>query len=281
MASFKFNFNTPEKDPQLHEKDPIKWIEAVKIEIKDQAKNIDDIAKHAKMFACGEVNIGHVITSVLQVKAENRTENVLELAEKEHSDLVPGKYEGGLKIWECTYDLIEYLEQEQIQFENLNVLDLGCGVGILGIYALLKGGVVTFQDYNKEIIENVTIFNVLLNIEDNSQGDKITDIEKCEFYSGDWESFNNILHNDLKYDVILTSETIYNTNNYDKLIKLFNQRLKKPGTVYVAAKNHYFGVGGGTKEFKKAIEESGKLKADIVWEKSSGIRREVIKIKQL
>ncbi|XP_050666199.1 uncharacterized protein LOC126966262 isoform X2 [Leptidea sinapis] len=93
MASFKFNFNTPEKDPQLHEKDPIKWIEAVKIEIKDQAKNIDDIAKHAKMFACGEVNIGHVITSVLQVKAENRTENVLELAEKEHSDLVPGKYE--------------------------------------------------------------------------------------------------------------------------------------------------------------------------------------------
>lgn len=55
---------------------------------------------------------------------------------------------GGFKIWECTYDLIEYLEKNQdIDLKNAKVLDLGCGVGILGIYALLRGATVTFQDY--------------------------------------------------------------------------------------------------------------------------------------
>ena len=29
------------------------------------------------------------------------------------SDLVPGVYEGGLKTWECSLDLVEYLHQLQ------------------------------------------------------------------------------------------------------------------------------------------------------------------------
>lgn len=59
---------------------------------------------------------------------------------------------GGLKIWECTYDLVEYLEEnsEVVNFHNLKALDLGCGAGILGIYAFLKGAFVTFQDYVSE-----------------------------------------------------------------------------------------------------------------------------------
>lgn len=56
---------------------------------------------------------------------------------------------GGLKIWECTNNLIEYFEKnsDEINFKDLKVLDLGCGAGILGIYAFLKKAVVTFQDY--------------------------------------------------------------------------------------------------------------------------------------
>lgn len=56
---------------------------------------------------------------------------------------------GGLKIWECTNDLIEYFveNENEGQMKDLNVLDLGCGAGILGIYAFLSGSVVTFQDY--------------------------------------------------------------------------------------------------------------------------------------
>jgi predicted RNA methylase len=56
---------------------------------------------------------------------------------------------GGLKIWECTNDLIEYLleNESNIELKDAKVLDLGCGAGILGIYAFLRGSFVTFQDY--------------------------------------------------------------------------------------------------------------------------------------
>ena len=31
------------------------------------------------------------------------------------------------------------------------------------------------------------------------------------------------------------------------------------GTVYMAAKKHYFGVGGGTRQFLSKVEEDGEL----------------------
>lgn len=45
--------------------------------------------------------------------------------------------------------MIEYFDKnsDAINFKDFKVLDLGCGAGILGIYAFLKKAVVTFQDY--------------------------------------------------------------------------------------------------------------------------------------
>ncbi|XP_045498482.1 histidine protein methyltransferase 1 homolog isoform X1 [Colias croceus] len=281
MASFKFNFNGVSETEQIKSTDNaeinIEWLKSEKIEVADQVENLETIAKHAKMFMCGDVEIGHIVTNELQIN--NGTDNAVELAEKEHSDLITGKYEGGLKIWECTYDLIEYLEENNICLENKKVVDLGCGSGILGIYAFQKHASVTFQDYNKEIIEHVTIPNVILNIEDEEN--RKNEIQKCQFYSGDWQSFNEILAENEKYDIILTSETIYNLSNYDKLVNFFNQRLTNDGTVYIAAKTYYFGVGGGMRQFEQALTNSGKFKFEIVWNTTSGIQREIMKITRL
>lgn len=51
------------------------------------------------------------------------------------SDLISGVYEGGLKVWECTYDLLELIEKDMETFGGKTVLDLGCGAGLLGILA--------------------------------------------------------------------------------------------------------------------------------------------------
>lgn len=69
-----------------------------------------------------------------------------------HSDLLSGKYEGGLKTWECTKDLSTFLMTEIIQkskskLKGKKILDLGCGSGILGIVCLINEADVTFQDY--------------------------------------------------------------------------------------------------------------------------------------
>lgn len=80
---------------------------------------------------------------------------------------------------------------------------------------------------NLEVIENVTIPNVLLNTKDREGA-----LKKCEFFSGDWESFTrlNVSDNEAaKYDLIFTSETIYNPDNHKKLYEVFKQRLKQDG----------------------------------------------------
>ncbi|XP_063363796.1 histidine protein methyltransferase 1 homolog [Cydia amplana] len=282
MSTFKFNFSNDgdaTKDKIEESNEHIVWLECEEIIPNKQIEDIEELLAHARMFACGDVEIGHVVASEAlseMYTTDSEFKNAVELAEKEHKDLVAGKYEGGLKIWECTYDLIEYVDnQTGIQFENKKVLDLGCGAGILGIYTLLKDALVTFQDYNKEILECVTIPNVLLNIEEN---EKALDISKCKFYSGDWASFNSKLADTEVFDIILTSETIYNTTNYDKLIDLFVKRLSKDGEVYVAAKTCYFGVGGGTRQFEASLEKNGLLESQVCWKSTGGILREILKL---
>lgn len=85
----------------------------------------------------------------------------VEATKRNHTDLISGVYEGGLKIWECTQDLADILTQTSADtdndegddqcllngFKGKNVLDLGCGAGVLGILAAIVGAKVTFQDY--------------------------------------------------------------------------------------------------------------------------------------
>lgn len=63
------------------------------------------------------------------------------------SDLIPQVYEGGFKVWECTQDLADFLDEKR-EFEDKRVCDLGCSAGILGILSLNLGAKsVHFQDY--------------------------------------------------------------------------------------------------------------------------------------
>ncbi|XP_034832453.1 histidine protein methyltransferase 1 homolog [Maniola hyperantus] len=277
MASFKFNFSNTEEISETKDNTDITWLSSEEIVPSNQIKDLDDLVSRARMFTCGEVEIGHVLVNNIACSNETGLKNLIELSEKEHSDLVAGKYEGGLKIWECTYDLIEYFEKypDVINFKDAKVLDLGCGAGILGMYAFLKKACfVTFQDYNKEILEYCTIPNVVLNIDEE---EREKEIGRCKFYSGDWTSFDKLLDESEVFDIILTSETIYNQQNYDKLISLFYNRLSDKGTVFVGAKTYYFGVGGGTRQFEAALENTN-LKSEVIMKTSSGIQREIIKI---
>lgn len=108
----------------------------------------------------------------------------------ETSDLIPGQYEGGLKIWECTIDLVDYMRQRQQFLPSIStsrVIELGCGQGFPGIFALQLGYThVLFSDFNKEVIEDITWPNILLNFD--------TAISRgVECFSGDWIDLHHLL----------------------------------------------------------------------------------------
>ncbi|XP_035718765.1 histidine protein methyltransferase 1 homolog [Vespa mandarinia] len=279
---FKFGFsekNDAKENNTDKEKSVLNWINASRIEVApfDYNRNYEpDEYLETKIF---DEIIFKLIRSdkVLCNLIGNNSVNIIE-AESQHSDLIPAKYEGGLKIWECTYDLVEYIIQENIKFETKLVLDLGCGVGIIGLIALLKGALVHFQDYNAEVIRSVTIPNVFLNFKDKQKT-----LEKCEFYCGDWASFTMLLKNDIKngdqkYDFIFTSETIYNPENHRKLYEVFKKKLKPNGIGLIAAKTYYFGVGGGMRQFETIVKEDELFNTEVVWRNSKGLQREILKL---
>ncbi|XP_050072411.1 histidine protein methyltransferase 1 homolog [Anopheles maculipalpis] len=206
-------------------------------------------------------------------------------AESDHSDLIPNRYEGGLKVWECTYDLGEFLatsEERKTELQGRKVLDLGCGAGILGIEALLLGSsCVHFQDYNKDVLTKLTMVNYDLNCRTTNDTDKedretLPPTGEVKFFSGDWGCFTDQYQH--KYDLILTSETIYSTDNYSKLLQLFDRKLEPDGVVYLAAKTYYFGVGGGVRLFEQAIDKDGRFQHKVVWSCETGVKREIVRI---
>ncbi|NXC12369.1 MET18 methyltransferase, partial [Corythaeola cristata] len=243
----------------------------------------------------------HVNMSVVEMMCLDGTdeEGIVSKSVSSHSDLIPGVYEGGLKIWECTFDLIDYFSEAEIQFTNKTVLDLGCGAGLLGIVALKgKAEKVHFQDYNSTVIDEITLPNVVANCinDSNRMGGRDNRktseppskrpkkaecspavLTKCRFFSGEWSEVSQLLLSSnkpfSKYDVILTSETIYNPDHYSTLHDTLAQLLDKHGRVYLASKAHYFGVGGGIYLFEKFIEERNVFKTSIVKIIDKGLQR--------
>ncbi|NXV32135.1 MET18 methyltransferase, partial [Rissa tridactyla] len=231
-------------------------------------------------------------------------EGIVSQSVTSHSDLIPGVYEGGLKIWECTFDLIDFFSEAEIHFTNKSVLDLGCGAGLLGIVALKgKAGKVHFQDYNSTVIDEITLPNAVANCVDEGSwmgggGDGKTHkppskrpkkaecspdaLTTCRFFSGEWSEVSQLLLSSnkpfSKYDIILTSETIYNPDYYGALHDTLAELLDKHGRVYLASKAHYFGVGGGIHLFEKFVEERKVFKTSIVKIIDKGLQRYIMEM---
>ncbi|XP_031247845.1 histidine protein methyltransferase 1 homolog [Pistacia vera] len=213
-----------------------------------------------------------------------------------NSDLVPGVYEGGLKLWEGSLDLVKALcsdaENGNISFTGKRVLELGCGHGIPGIFTCHEGAaVIHFQDFNAEVLRFLTIPNVNANLSKKLQpaaaneANHDTGVE-VRFFAGDWSQIHELLpcvndnEKDLNssgqsptsgYDIILMAETIYSISAHQNLYGLIKKCVSRPhGVVYMAAKKHYFGVGGGTRQFMSMVEKDGFMAACLVAEVADG-----------
>ncbi len=145
--------------------------------------------------------------------------NISIMAQK-NTDIIPGKYEGGLKVWECSIDLCNYLAEQVVHFNNDDMnhsdygsdvrkalssggttLELGCGHGLPGCLILkeamkakypsssrLPG--VLFTDYNSFVLRDVTLPNIILNCNNDDERSGGGTMEKMMsmtgLVAGDW-----------------------------------------------------------------------------------------------
>ncbi|TDH72400.1 hypothetical protein CCR75_006911 [Bremia lactucae] len=201
------------------------------------------------------------------------------------SDVRKGVYEGGFKLWECALDLVRFLEKQLRQKAikiPLTVLELGCGHGLPGIYALQRGAErVVFSDYNKEVLELTTCPNVFKNAQEI--------YSKAAFYAGSWSSMSQYMDHvehqteeQMQFDLILTAETIYTEAVAVELYQTIKKHMRptRDARALVAAKKYYFGTNGSVQHFVSLVKADGVLQAETVWEERNG-RSNIREIVQL
>jgi predicted nicotinamide N-methyase len=252
--------------------------------IKDVPQGLDERFRQALDFDDIDLTSNHksslppLFRTRSPIRIDNsETKDVLLDIESRNTDLVPGVYEGGLKVWECSIDLCRYLaiHWEEILPSGGKVLELGCGHGLPGCL-LLREGLrrdkaisVMFTDYNEFVLRGVTLSNIVLNTQMWAAADHLNTwaaVAECVVMgAGDWMEMSEQLmsgvlqqeHTPLptsgRFDVILAAETTYTLESAtDTTILLARHLTLGSGIGLVACKRYYFGVGGGSDVFREA-----------------------------
>jgi hypothetical protein len=126
------------------------------------------------------------------------------------TDLIPGVYEGGLRVWEGSVDLVAYMAanpdillqpaSRRRRKRPRRCLELGCGHGFPGIFVLQQQQQqqqqkqqqrdapwqVCFSDFNEEVLSSVTWPNVLMNTTGSTR------FNAC-YVAGEWLSLRPIV----------------------------------------------------------------------------------------
>lgn len=187
-----------------------------------------------------------------------------------NSDILKGVYEGGLKTWESSIDLVLYIE-DHIHPGNSHILELGCGSGLPSIYLAKIGYKVDFQDFNKDVLDLVTIPNLMANITYDSLN--LGEIPHRFFY-GSWSDAVGLRDS---YDIIISCETIYDSDSNDALLDIIQGKLSAQGVCFIAAKKIYFGCSGSLEIFKEAAMKRG-LNCTVMWQSEKGVKREIVQV---
>jgi predicted nicotinamide N-methyase len=121
------------------------------------------------------------------------------------------------KIWEASILLAAYLIAQPV-VPGRQILEIGTGLGVSGLFAASCGHDVTLSDHKEEIIRFIRA-NTLLN-----------NLGNVPVIGVDWtQPASNQL-----YDWIVGSEVVYHRSTYDSLVQFLQHSLKPNGTIFLA-----------------------------------------------
>ena len=122
-------------------------------------------------------------------------------------------------------------------------LEIGAGLGVVGIVAASFGHNIIMTEYNKDARNFARA---------NAQNNLSREHPNLQIVKLDW----NKPHITERFDYIIGSEVIYNQKDFKPLLKLFRDYLKPGGEVILSE-----GIRKTSLEFFKKMEESFQIKA--------------------
>ncbi|MBW2615160.1 MAG: class I SAM-dependent methyltransferase [Deltaproteobacteria bacterium] len=146
------------------------------------------------------------------------------------------------KIWETSIVLSEYLAGIPVEPEK-HFLEIGGGIGLVGIIASAFGHRVTMTEYNPDAL-NYARANAETNPPSADSNLEITQL--------DW----NRPRLEGLFDYIVGSEVIYKEKDFEPVLKLFKRYLKPEGEIILAE-----GLRKTSMEFFRQMGELFEMKA--------------------
>jgi ETFB lysine methyltransferase len=123
-------------------------------------------------------------------------------------------------LWPSSLALATYLWQA-VDLQGVEVLELGCGLGLAGIAANRKGGVVTFTDYEADALA-FTRYNAYRN-----------GCQQAIVRHLDWHAPTLAQ----TYGVIIAADVLYERANFHPLVQLLQTALRPDGQFILAEPN--------------------------------------------
>jgi predicted nicotinamide N-methyase len=145
------------------------------------------------------------------------------------------------KIWEASLLLAYFLGKQPVVLGQ-RILEIGAGIGVVGVYAALCGHRITVTDINEDALLFARA-NALLN-----------GVPNMEVRRLDWR--NNDSHE--SYESIVGSEVVYDRESYPALVRFLLDSITPNGMIFLA-KNAQLNAPKFFKELTKHFELKEKI----------------------
>jgi len=159
------------------------------------------------------LKIGERVLKIVQIK--DYEEFILDRIEADDPNVTEAPF--WAKLWEASFLLAYFLGKQPVRPHH-HLLEIGAGIGIVGIYAALCGHRITVTDINEDALLFARA-NALLN--------GLSDLEIRKL---DWSDLGETR----RYDAIVGSEVVYDRRSYPLLVSFLSRSLAPDGVIFLA-----------------------------------------------
>ncbi len=137
-------------------------------------------------------------------------------------------------VWPTSQRMVRYFQTNRLK-TDARVLELGCGVGLVGLGLAMQGHSVTFTDYDP-----VSVQTALLNA-------KLNGLTSCDGYPYDWREPLPISN----FDILVASDVLYEKRHHEPILRVLSESLTPGKVCYIGDPGR-----GLLREFLDEVEKS-------------------------